>query len=104
MLHRQEAKSHSPNISEEDCKLKTKYKLLIIALATAVSGSFVAIAADDQPVPAAKSAEKKSTANKPKRHDHNAENKASAPGQPADSASGPVKPAHDHRKENKGGG
>ena len=58
-----------------------------------------------RPVPAPKSAEKKSTAkSKPKRHDHNAENKASAPGQPADPASGPVKPAHDHRKENKGGG
>ncbi len=84
--------------------MKTKYKLLIIAVSAVLSGSLVALAADDQSASAPK-VEKKSTAkSKPKRHDHNAENKASAPGQQADPASGPVKPAHDHRKENKGGG
>ncbi|HZR02569.1 MAG TPA: hypothetical protein VFA81_05275 [Burkholderiales bacterium] len=80
--------------------MKVGHGLLSLAVAAILSFPVIAAAADDQPSSKPKAAAK----SKPKRHDHNAENKASAPGQPADPASGPVKPAHDHRKENKGGG
>lgn len=80
--------------------MKMKTQLMGWAVAALMSSAAIAVAADNQVVPDAKPPVKA----KVKRHDHNAENKASAPGQQADPSSRTTKPGHDHRKENKGGG